>query len=80
MGTRPEVQKVAQAEIDRVVGRVRLPTLSDRPNLPYIEAVILETLRWHPISPIPLAHECEEDDVYRDYLIPKGALIMANVW
>jgi cytochrome P450 len=80
MGTYPEVQKRAQAEIDRVVGRDRLPTMFDRPNLPYIEALILETLRWHPISPIPLAHKCEKDDVYGDYLIPKGALIMANVW
>ena len=80
MGTHPEVQKRAQGEIDRVVGPDRLPTMSDRLNLPYIEAVVLETLRWHPISPIPLAHECEKDDMYGDYLIPQGALIMANVW
>ncbi|CAF9941089.1 MAG: hypothetical protein HETSPECPRED_002868 [Heterodermia speciosa] len=80
MGTHPEVQERAQAEIDRVVGPDRLPTMSDRLNLPYIEAVVLETLRWHPISPIPLAHECEKDDMYGDYLIPQGALIMANVW
>ncbi|KAF2658380.1 cytochrome P450 [Lophiostoma macrostomum CBS 122681] len=80
MGTYPEVQRRAQAEIDRVVEQDRLPTMSDKPNLPYMEAVILETLRWHPISPIPLAHECEKDDVYGGYPIPKGALIMANVW
>jgi len=48
----PEVQRKAQEEIDRVVGRDRLPTISDRPNLPYIEAVIKELLRWNPVAPL----------------------------
>ena len=48
----PEVQKKAQAEIDAVVGRERLPTLADRPNLPYVEAIMSETLRWGPVAPM----------------------------
>lgn len=48
----PEVQAKAQEEIDRVVGNNRLPHFEDRANLPYIEAVFLETLRWHPVSPM----------------------------
>lgn len=47
----PDVQKRAQAEIQAVVGSDRLPDFSDRPSLPYIEAVMRETLRWHP--PLP---------------------------
>ncbi|KAI6042051.1 cytochrome P450 [Pisolithus marmoratus] len=39
-------------EIDRVVGTDRLPDFSDRPNLPYIEAVLLETIRWVPVGPL----------------------------
>lgn len=48
----PEVQRKAQEEIDRVVGNDRLPTIADRPNLPYIEALIKEVLRWNPVAPL----------------------------
>lgn len=48
----PEVQAKAQAELDAVVGCGRLPEISDRPNLPYINAVILELLRWRPVAPM----------------------------
>jgi cytochrome P450 len=47
----PDVQKRAQDEIQAVVGTDRLPDFSDRPNLSYIEAVLRETLRWHPVLP-----------------------------
>ncbi|KAH9929346.1 cytochrome P450 [Fomitopsis serialis] len=43
----PEVYNRAQEEVDRVVGKNRLPTSEDRPHLPYIEAVLKETYRWH---------------------------------
>jgi len=48
----PEVQKRAQAEIDSVIGRDRLPTFDDRASLPYVESVLRETFRWHPILPL----------------------------
>ena len=76
----PRVQSRAQEEIDRQIGQSRLPTLSDRAQLPYIDALLLEILRWHPISPVPLAHVSEEDDTYGEYFIPKGAMMLANVW
>ena len=41
-----ECQRKAQAEIDRVIGNGRLPTLADQANLPYIEAIMTEVLRW----------------------------------
>ena len=47
----PEVQAKAQAEIDRVVGKDRLPNFDDRLELPYVEAILRETLRWHPVAP-----------------------------
>jgi cytochrome P450 len=43
--THPEVQVKAQEELDRVVGRERLPEFSDRSKLPYINAIIKEVLR-----------------------------------
>jgi hypothetical protein len=48
----PEVQRKAQEEVDRVVGSDRLPCFSDRKNMPYIEAMVSELLRWSSIAPI----------------------------
>ncbi|KAH9836725.1 cytochrome P450 [Rhodofomes roseus] len=75
----PEAQKRAQAELDRVLGGARLPTLADRPALPYICALILELYRWAPIAPL-IARRTLEDDELAGYRIPKGATIVANNW
>jgi cytochrome P450 len=48
----PEVQKKAQAELDAVIGRERLPDFNDYDSLPYINAVVKETLRWQPVLPV----------------------------
>lgn len=52
MALNPDVLRKAQKEIDTVVGQGRLPLLSDIPSLPYVEAVMKETLRWNAILPI----------------------------
>jgi cytochrome P450 len=52
MALHPEVQKKAQAEIDAVVGLNRLPDFEDRPFLPYINAVVKESMRWHIVAPL----------------------------
>jgi hypothetical protein len=48
----PEVQKRAQAELDSVVSRDRMPTYDDKPRLPYIEAISKELLRWQMVTPM----------------------------
>jgi cytochrome P450 len=50
----PEVQARAQAEIDSVIGEdlERLPDWDDRASMPYVDAVIQETLRWFPVVPL----------------------------
>jgi cytochrome P450 len=48
----PQVQRRAQAELDAVIGRDRLPTCDDRPRLPYIEALCKELMRWHMVTPM----------------------------
>jgi cytochrome P450 len=47
----PDVVRKAQAEIDTVVGQDRLPSFADRKNLPYINALVLEVMRWHSVTP-----------------------------
>ncbi|WYZ42267.1 hypothetical protein EsH8_V_001162 [Colletotrichum jinshuiense] len=80
MAKYPEAQKRAQEEIDRVIGSDRLPTISDRDNLPYIDALIKEVLRWHVIAPMGLLHMSSEEATYLNYRIPKGSLVLCNIW
>lgn len=47
----PDVYKRAQEEIDRVIGSNRLPGFKDRDNLPYIDALVKETIRWENVLP-----------------------------
>lgn len=76
----PEVQRKAQEEIDRVIGTTRLPTIEDRENLPYIDALVKEAHRWWPIVPFGFPHTTTEGFEYRGYHIPKDAIIMPAVY
>ncbi|KAG2356980.1 cytochrome P450 [Suillus spraguei] len=76
----PDAQKKAQAEIDTVVGPDRLPCFSDRDSLPYTEALAKEVLRWNAVVPTAIPHRVTEDDIHDGYYIPKGSLIIPNIW
>lgn len=76
----PEVVQKAHEEIDRVVGTDRLPTFEDRKNLPYIDGIVKEAWRWNPVGPMGLAHKSEEDIVYGEFVIPKGAYLLPSLW
>jgi len=76
----PEVQRKAQAELDTVIGNDRLPTFADRPRLPYINGVVMETLRWNSVAPTGVPHVAQEDSIVRGYFVPKGSLIVTNLW
>ena len=52
MSIYPRVQLAAQAELDNVIGCERLPCISDRAQLPYIDAIVKEVLRWAPVAPL----------------------------
>ncbi|KAF5392792.1 hypothetical protein D9757_000852 [Collybiopsis confluens] len=76
----PEVQKKAHAVIEAAIGSNRLPELSDEHRIPYMDALVMELLRWKPISPLPIAHQSTEADVYKGYYIPKGTVLVTNTW
>ncbi|KAG6823055.1 hypothetical protein H0H92_011569, partial [Tricholoma furcatifolium] len=80
----PEWITSAQKEIDMIVGPDRLPSFTDRPLLPYVDAVVHETLRWRPAVRFGLPHKATADDVieYQEqaYFIPKGSVIFAVAW
>ncbi|KAF9481679.1 cytochrome P450 [Pholiota conissans] len=76
----PEVQGKAQKEIDKALGGNRLPEFADRDSTPFIEATLLETMRWHAITPLALPHRAMREDEYKGYRIPAGATITPNAW
>jgi len=76
----PETQKKLQAEIDSVIGKSRNPTLADRPDMPYTEAVIMEVLRYSSLVPTGVFHRTLFDKEMHGYFFPKGTWIMPNLY
>uniref|UniRef100_A0A671VXC9 Cytochrome P450, family 2, subfamily N, polypeptide 13 n=1 Tax=Sparus aurata TaxID=8175 RepID=A0A671VXC9_SPAAU len=72
----PDVQEKVHAEIDRVIGQNRLPTMADRPNLPYTDAVIHEIQRIGNIVPFNGPRMAAKDTTLGGYYIPKGTTLM----
>ncbi|KAF7760173.1 hypothetical protein Agabi119p4_10849 [Agaricus bisporus var. burnettii] len=75
----PEAQKKGQAELDRVL-KGRLPEFNDRPSLPYIIAMVKETMRWLTVTPFGQVHMATDDDEYEGYHIPKGTIVIGDAW
>lgn len=76
----PETVRLAQKELDSVIGRDHLPDFSDQPRLPYISALVKEVLRWRPPTPFAATHRTVEDDVFKGLFIPAGTTTMGNTW
>nr|QWK52442.1 cytochrome P450 76C9 [Isatis tinctoria] len=77
--TNPKTMAKAQAEIKHVIGPngfVQEPIT----ELPYLQAVVKETLRLHPALPLLLPREAETDVEILGYLVPKDAQVLVNVW
>lgn len=86
----PEAQKKAQEEIDAVIEQDRMPDFRDRQSLPYVDALLLEVLRWQPALPLGnnrclyiaiflistsgVPHAADKDTVLDGVFIPKGGI------
>uniref|UniRef100_A0A667YEK0 Cytochrome P450 2J2-like n=1 Tax=Myripristis murdjan TaxID=586833 RepID=A0A667YEK0_9TELE len=79
MAKYPEIQEKVQAEIDRVIGHSRQPSMMDRANLPYTDAVIHEIQRMGNIVPLAVPHSTNRDIQLGDYTVPKGVVIIPNL-
>ncbi|KAH6972735.1 cytochrome P450 [Ilyonectria destructans] len=78
----PEWAATARAHLDEVCGynAERLPSFADRENLPYITAVVKETLRWRPFIQTGVPHQLTQDDAYEGYRFPAGTLFTWNAY
>jgi cytochrome P450 len=75
----PNVQRAAQAEVDKICG-YRMPSQDDHNDMPYIHALIKEICRWMPVARLGIPHANTEDDEYKGYKIPKNTMVIMNVW
>uniref|UniRef100_A0A914X050 unspecific monooxygenase n=1 Tax=Plectus sambesii TaxID=2011161 RepID=A0A914X050_9BILA len=75
----PDVQERARRELAEVCGDRPLQ-LTDRSNIPYNEAVLLETFRFSSLLTLSLPHSTMEDTTLRGYFIPKGTTIFSNLF
>nr|AKI33901.1 cytochrome P450 76AD1-like protein [Acleisanthes lanceolata] len=77
----PEKMIKAQAELKQVLGNDNLMVLeSDIPSLPYLQAIVKETLRMHPPTVFLLPRQADADVELYGYLVPKNAQIFVNLW
>ncbi|KFY55956.1 hypothetical protein V496_06863 [Pseudogymnoascus sp. VKM F-4515 (FW-2607)] len=76
----PEVQVKARKELDAVCGTERTPLFSDFDQLPYINCIVKEAMRWRPTSDLGLPHKVSQDDWYNGMFIPKDSVIWIGIW
>uniref|UniRef100_A0A7N0UBF0 Cytochrome P450 n=1 Tax=Kalanchoe fedtschenkoi TaxID=63787 RepID=A0A7N0UBF0_KALFE len=76
----PECLNRARDEIDALVGSDRLVQESDLPNLPYLHAIIMETLRMYPAGPLSIPHESSAECTVGGFRVPRGTMLMTNLW
>ncbi|GLJ29864.1 hypothetical protein SUGI_0590240 [Cryptomeria japonica] len=76
----PEIMKRAQEELKQAVGLDHRVEESHLSRLPYMDAIVKETLRLHPTVPLLVPHSPDKTCQISGYVIPKGAEIMINVW
>ncbi|XP_035516398.1 cytochrome P450 2U1 [Morone saxatilis] len=80
MVSHPDIQDMVQAEIDEVVGRDRDPSFNDKGSLPFTEATIMEVQRLTVVVPLAIPHMASERTEFRGYTIPKGTVVLPNLW
>lgn len=79
LANHPDIQAKIQNEIKAVTGGNRVPTNSERQNMPFTEATIHEVQRLGNIVPNSVPREASKDTHFRGYFIPKGTQIVPNI-
>ncbi|KAK7259473.1 hypothetical protein RIF29_25081 [Crotalaria pallida] len=75
----PNIMERARQEIEAVIGTTRIVEESDIVNLPYLQAIVKETLRIHPTGPM-IVRESSESCTIWGYEIPAKTQLFVNLW
>src|SRR6218665_27815 len=76
LANHPHVQNRLRAEIDAVIPRDKLPSMTDQPNLPYVDATSVEIMRWKTLAPLSVPHMATSDTTVDGYFVPAGTKVI----
>lgn len=76
----PDIMKRAQEELDKVVGKDKVVEECHISKLPYILAIMKETLRLHTIIPLLVPRRPSQTTVVGGFTIPKDSKVFINAW
>ncbi|KAL2893557.1 Cytochrome P450 76AD1 [Bienertia sinuspersici] len=76
----PEKMAKVQAELEQVIGKNGVLGESDISKLPYLQAIVKETLRMHPPTVFLIPRKADNDVELYGYVVPKNAQIFVNLW
>lgn len=80
LALRPDIQETAYAAITAAYGEDGTPNLDEENGVPYITALMKESLRQFSTLRLSLPRTAYKDIAYNDLLIPKGTTMFLNVW
>ena len=70
----------AKRELQEVLGQDGIVQESDISKLPYLQAIVKETLRLHPSAPLLVPHKAETDVEICSFTVPKNSQVLVNAW
>lgn len=76
----PEALSKARSELEKQIGKGNPMEESDIARLPYLQAVVKETLRLHPAVPLLIPRKASVDVQISGFIVPKGAQVLVNAW
>nr|AKH04263.1 putative hydroxylase [Taxus baccata] len=76
----PEVQRKVRSEVESIVGRGAAVKEADIEKLPYLQAVVKETLRLHTPIPLLVPHMNLDDASLGGFSIPRESKVVVNAW
>ncbi|KAI1811693.1 cytochrome P450 [Poronia punctata] len=80
MAAFPSFLQAAQEEVDGLYGDDKMPTEAVAAELPFLEACMLEVLRWRPGIGAGIPHATSQDNTYGEFFIPAGTTVLMNIW